>query len=295
MKKLNILLTALALCLTTGTAMAQLNPMGAEFYMNQYLGNAAFAGIDSGLNLSVGFRKQMASVPGAPVNQAFTGEYRFGRSGLGVNVYNDKAGLIKQTRTVATYAYHLPLDGSNNQLHFGVSMGFFNERIYEQDIVGTSGDVAVGALNRREVYVDGDFGAAFTTNHLTIQGAIPNMKSFFDKDYREVADRATFYSAISYKLSTGAGLSAVSLEPKFAFRGVKGFDNLWDLGSKVGFMGGALSGFVMYHSTQSVTVGFGALTLRNSLSFQGIYTTETSALRGNSNGNFELNLKYRIF
>ena len=294
MKKLKQTIIALALSLTTAGAFAQLNPMGAQFYMNQYLGNAAFAGIDSGLNLSIGYRKQMASIPGAPQNQVFTGEYRLGKAGFGLNVYNEKAGLIKQTRTVGSYAYHLPFD-NNNQLHFGVSLGFFNERIYDQDIVGTGGDVAVGALNRREVYVDGDFGAAFTSNHLTIQGAIPNMKSFFDKDYRDVADRATFYSAISYKLSTGAGMSAVSLEPKFAFRGVKGFDNLWDLGTSLGFMGGKLNGFAMYHSTQSVTVGFGAMTLRNTLTFQGVYTTETAALRGDTNGNFEVNLKYRIF
>ncbi|RYE20929.1 MAG: type IX secretion system membrane protein PorP/SprF [Sphingobacteriales bacterium] len=294
MKKIYILFASF-LCLTAGSAMAQLNPMGAQFYMNQYLGNPALAGLDSGLNLTAGYRKQMASVPGAPQNQAITAEYRFGRVGLGINVYNEKAGLIKQTRTVATYAYHLPLNSTNHQLHFGLSMGFLNERIYEQDVVGTSGDVAIGALNRREVYVDGDFGMAFTSNLLTVQGSLPNLKSLFKKDFRDAADRSTFYSAVSYKIVSGQGISSVVVEPKVAFRGVKGFDNLWDAGAKVGLFGNTISAFAMYHNTNSVTFGFGALTLNRTLTFQGIYTTETAALRGDTNGNFEINLRYRIF
>lgn len=275
-------------------ASAQINPLGAMYYQNQYLGNAAFAGVDSGMNISMGLRQQLNRIPGGPRNQAMTGEYRFGKVGLGLNFYNEKAGLISSTRTVATYAYHLPIGAESQQLHLGLSMGFLNERINDQEVIGTGGDVAVGMLNQRQTYIDGDFGLAYTANHLTIQGALPNMKSFFAQDDRGAVNRATFFTAVSYKVRFGQGQDAVGIEPKLSYRGIYGMDNLWDVGSNVTFGNDQVNIFGMFHSTGSTTFGLG-LFYRNRLSFQGIYTTETSALRGNTNGNFEINLKARVW
>lgn len=285
-----VLLTSLGL----NHAVAQINPLGAMYFQNQYLGNPAYAGIDSGINVGLGYRTQWSALPGSPRNQAATGEYRTGKVGLGLNFYSDKAGLISRTRTVATYAYHLPVGAENQQLHFGLSLGFFNERIYDQDVVGTGNDAAIAALNRRETLVDGDFGFAYTTGKMTIQGALPNMKGFFQEDERGAAGRATFFSAVSYKLKFGQGQDAVMVEPKFSYRGIHGFGNLWDLGTGVNLADNKVSVFGMFHSTGSATVGLG-MNFKSRLSFQGIYTTETTALRGNTNGNFELNIKARVF
>jgi hypothetical protein len=37
-------------------------------------------------------------------------------------------------------------------------------------------------LNRRTLYVDGDFGIAFTSKQITLQATIPNLKSAFFKN-----------------------------------------------------------------------------------------------------------------
>ena len=276
------------------TSFAQINPMGAQFYTNQYLGNPALAAFDSGLNLSVGYRNQMTSIPGSPVNQIITGEYRIGRVGVGINFNNEKAGLIRQTRAVGTYAYHIPLDMQNRQLHFGLSMGFLSERINEQEIVGNGGDPSVSSFNRRQTYVDGDLGMAFTSNRLSIQGALPNLKTFFKKDFRNTTNQSIYYSAISYNFTIRQGINSVVFEPKLISRGMQGLNNLWDIGMQIALFKYSISAFGMYHNTQNLTFGIGVVMLNDTLTFVGVYTTETSALRGNSNGNFEINVKYKV-
>lgn len=294
MKIQNCVRLLLLLLVMANTSYAQINPMGAQFYANQYLGNPALAAFDPGLNLSIGYRNQMASIPGSPVNQIITGEYRFGRVGVGINFNNEKTGLIRQTRAVGTYAYHLPLDMQNRQLHFGLSMGFLSERINEQEIVGNGGDPSVGSFNLRQTYIDGDFGMAYTTNHLSIQGALPNLKTFFKKDFRNTTNQSIYYSAISYNFTVGEGKNSAAFEPKLIYRGIQGLDNLWDIGTRIALLQNRLSTFGMYHNTQNFTFGIGVVTLNETLTFIGVYTTETSALRGSSNGNFEINVKYKV-
>ena len=142
---------------------AQLNPLTSMYFQNQYLGNPSLVGIDTGLTFNLAYRAQWNGSPGAPVTQSFTGNYRAtDRVGLGINVSNDKIGLQRWTRAVATYAYHLPLSTNGNELHFGVSLGFSNERLDADLVNGDPRDAGISQYNQRSTYVDGDFGVAYT-------------------------------------------------------------------------------------------------------------------------------------
>jgi type IX secretion system PorP/SprF family membrane protein len=272
-------------------ASAQLNPMGSMYFQNQYLANPAFAGAHKGLDLNMGYRKQWTNITGSPTMQTLTADYALTeKAGIGLNVYNDKAGLFKRTRTVASYAYHLPLNADNSKLSFGLSLGFMNERISNEDIHGDPGDASVGNYNERDTYVDGDFGVAYTGSKLSVQAALPNMKSLFKKDLTtNSVDRSTFYSAISYKLP----LTGFGLEPKVAYRGVKGFDNILDAGANLSYLDNKISLFGMYHSSKSSTFGVGLN--YQSIGFSGMYSTATSALSNYANGNFEISIKANLF
>lgn len=271
---------------------AQLNPLTAQYFNNQYLGNPAMAGLDKGLELGLAYRQQWANMPGAPEVQNLTAAYGFKKVGLGLNIVNDKAGLQRQTRVVGTYAYHVPLN-NQHELHFGVSFGFMNQRLENSDINGNPNDVVVGQYNDRRTYLDGDFGAAYSNGRLMVQAALPNLKTFFKKDQTKVADVATFYGAVSYRVSVSSELQGMELEPKVAYRGVRGFDNILDVGAVLTVAAEQLSLTGLYHSTQSGTVGIG-LNLQKKYLISGMYTTQTSALNGYSNGNFELNLRVRL-
>ena len=272
---------------------AQLNPLNSQYFLNKYQANPAYAGSTEGLNLNLNYRKQWSNIPGAPSTQNVTADYKLGKVGLGFNFFNEKAGSLQRTKAVATYAYHLPLNNESQQLHFGASVGILNERIDYSAVNGDLSDLSISEFNERGSQFDGDFGAAFTSNKLSIEAAIPNIRSFIKQEKENNVDRSRFYAAASYKINTGAGLNALEIEPKVAFRNIKGYKSIFDAGANFNF---ASKLFIMgmYHSTNSASFGAG-MNYKSSLAIMGFYTTETSALQGTANGTFEISLKATIF
>lgn len=276
--------------ISSTTLKAQLNPLSAQYYTNQYLINPAFAGAGQGLKLNGAYRKLWSNVPGSPLTQNLTADYGINKVGIGLTVNNESAGLQRQTRVVGSYAYHLQLNENNHQLHFGISLGFMSQRLENADIYGNPNDPMVGQYNDRKTYLDGDFGIAYTSDKLTVQAAVPNLKSVMKKDVIKLADVATFYTAISYKIGISEGPEGMGIEPKFAYRGVKGFDNIWDAGAQMGIADQQVFLLAMYHSTKNTTFGLG-MDYKKKYLISGTYTSQTSALSNYTNGSFELNLR----
>ena len=290
--QIRIILCLFSIVVLAGQAKAQLNPLSGIYFQNQYLGNAAMAGREKGLKLNMGVRQQWSSIPGAPKTQSFTADYGTAKKvGLGLNVHNDEAGLIKRTRVMGTYSYHLPLNDESQKLRFGLSLGFMDERVMNEQINGDQNDISVGRFNQRETYIDGDFGTAYTSEHLTLQAAIPNMKSLFQNDDAKVpVDRATFFAAASYRFDFPQTLDGFGVEPMFVYRGVDGFDDILDAGANFTVANKAANVMFIYHSSESATIGMGAF-IKSLGSINANYTTSTSALQGYTSGNFEISLR----
>ncbi|WP_257668132.1 PorP/SprF family type IX secretion system membrane protein [Parapedobacter tibetensis] len=287
-----LVLITISIIITT-SVKAQLNPLSSQYYTNQYLINPAFAGAGEGLKLNCAYRKLWSNVLGSPLTQNLTADYGFNKVGLGLTVNNESAGLQRQTRVVGSYAYHLKLNDNNHQLHFGVSLSFMSQRLENADIYGNPNDPTIGQYNDRETYLDGDFGVAYTLDKLNIQAAIPNLKSVLKKDVIKLADVATFYTAVSYKIGISEGAEGMDVEPKVAYRGVKGFDNIWDAGAQFGIANKQVFLLAMYHSTRNATFGLG-IDFRKKYLISGTYTIQTSALSSYTNGSFELNLRLNL-
>lgn len=276
-------------------AKAQLSHMGAAYFQNQFQENPAMAGMEAGgLVINLGYLQAWNRHPGNPIVQTITADYSVtDRAAVGLNFYNDRSGILGTTRTVASYAYHLPLNSKNHRLSFGLSLGFLSERINTNDIKGDINDPTVAVFNQRETYMDGDFGIAYTSQRLNIQAVIPNMKTFLNKDIsRNTIDRSTFYSAISYKFDL-EGEGGFGLEPKLVHRGSKGLDNITGAGLNLTYANNKVNLFGMYHSTNSLTFGLG-LNYQN-MAFSGMYSTANATLSNYSSGNFELGLKMFLF
>jgi type IX secretion system PorP/SprF family membrane protein len=284
-----------SMAFTIRQAIAQLNPLAGLYFHNQYLGNPALAGIDKGLVVNLGFRKQWSAMPGAPQTQSLTAEYGTAKKmGLGLSIYNDEAGLLKRSRVMGTYSYHLPLNEETHKLRFGLSFGFMDERVMNEQINGEQNDVAVGKFNQRETYIDGDFGAAYTTERLIVQFAVPNMKGFLQKDdVNTAADRSLFFSSVSYKLYFPSAVDGLGIEPRVGFRGIHGFKNILDLGANFTVANGAANVMTIFHSSQSATFGMGAV-IKSLGSINANYTTSTAALKNYTDGNFQLSLRLNL-
>lgn len=272
---------------------AQIDHMGAMYFSNPYLGNPAMAGLAGGLNLNFGYKKQWENIPGSPTVQTITAEYAANNKvSLGLNFYNDKAGLFKRTHIEASYAYHLPIDDVQ-RIHFGVSLGFMNERISYEEINGDTNDSFIDYYNQQKPYIDGSFGLAYTLAGLTIQASIPNLKENLQRDIVNDINRATFFSSMSYKFSLAKDDDNIGIEPKVSYRGFNGINNIVDLGANLSYARDRLNLFGMYHSSENATFGFGFT--YQSLGINGIYTTASHKISAYTSGNFEINLTLHLF
>ena len=291
MKKILIATILLGLGLA---GRAQLNPMGSMYYQNQYLANPAMAGVRSGWAVSAGYKAQWTAIEYAPAMEAVTAEHGSGNGkvGLGLNLFNDRAGVVQRTSAKATYAYHLPLNGGRSFLDFGLSAGIMDEWVDFNRVRGNLTDPGLYNFNQRGIYFDGDFGLAYRNGGLTVQGALPNLKRFLDRDIRRtVADRSLYMASAGYRFENSNGSALSSIEPKVVYRGVENYKDILDAGANLQFFENKLMLSGMYHSTNSVTLGAGT-TYKNQLSILVQYTTNTSDLQNYSNGEAEISLRY---
>jgi type IX secretion system PorP/SprF family membrane protein len=296
-----VLISLIMLKLSVNKADAQLTNIQSIYFQNQYLANPAMAGVDTMLKLNMDYHQQWIGVPGSPKLSTFTADYNSGsKVGLGLNVYNNQAGLISRTRIMGTYSYHVLLNDKGDKLNFGLSVGVSDAHINYSDVVGDGGDLAVSEFNKHGVFADGDLGIAYTSNKWNAQFALPNLKRVFFNNASDDVDveASTFYAAVSYKiqLSYAANYSIFSLEPKMVYRGVMGFNNIFDIGFnlyRTTFEDNyQLNLQGIYHSDNSLSWGAGID--YHTLGILFTYTYNTGPLSSYANNTFELGISLKI-
>jgi len=293
-KKCHLILLYAVNLLFLGSVKGQVLPLNAQYFQNRYLVNPSMAGFDEDFNINGGFRKQWSDIPGAPITQSITLDRQVNKIGFGVNTYSEKSGGLQRTKMVGTFAYHLPLTEDDQKLNFGISFGASRDKLDLNSVRnGDINDPSIASFNERGYYLDGDFGIAYTSKGLTVEGVVPNMRSVFRKDDFNFVDKPTFYSAVGYKFAFGTGINGVGLEPKAVYRGIENYKNLWDAGLNVNFANDHLYVMAMYHNTQNATFGFG-MNYKTTLYFMVYYNTATSAISGYTNGDFEVNMRVNI-
>ncbi|GAA4102886.1 type IX secretion system membrane protein PorP/SprF [Mucilaginibacter panaciglaebae] len=289
-------LIVLIIALCSYDAKAQLNPFQQIYFQNPYQYNPAMAGLNQGLNLNIGFRQQWSNLPGSPKTTLFTADFQpANRVGVGLNVNDDQIGIIRQTRIMGSYAYHLPLNDRNDKLSFGLSLGVNDARVDYNKVNGDLTDAQIAQYNQLKAYVDGDFGAAYTGERLTVSGGLPNLKTIFFKesDQRFDADRLLFITLVSYKFDITTAVNSMTLSPLVAYRKVKGYKDIVDAGFNFAMNNNGIFLQGVYHTSESVGVGIGLDQRAYALFFN--YDFETGSLSNYTTGSFELGLKLHLF
>jgi type IX secretion system PorP/SprF family membrane protein len=294
MKTIYIKAIMFLILLGTNAANAQLTEYESMYFQNQYLGNPAMAGLNEGIKLNIGYQRQWDQVPGNPILMNATLEYNSGnRTGLGLNVNGDRAGLINRTRILGTYAYHLPI-GVDQKLHFGLSAGAKFTSIDYGKVIGEREDISLQNFNEGAAF-DGDLGMAYTSSRLTIQASLPNLNSFFyntDDGVKKYVDRSTFYSAVSYKILFSNEDENLNIEPLLAYRGVKGNKDILDAGARFNLPDYKMNLSAFYHTNKTVSTAFGI-----SLDDLGVflaYSKYFGSLGAYANNTFEVGLNYKM-
>jgi len=135
---------------------------------------------------------------------------------------------------------------------------------------------------------------AYTGYGLTVQAVIPNLGStVFKSDGANLdVDRSTFYTAISYKFPSDRATNNFTFEPLLAFRGIKGYTNIADIGGNVMMNEYGMSISALYHSNQSFSTGIGFDLRPLRLTFS--YTSNLSTLAYYADNTLEFGLKYNF-
>lgn len=284
MKKFLGYIVVTVLALLSNSVNAQQNAMSAQYFQNGYLANPAMAGFKGGLALNLGYRKEATNMPDGPQMSSATADYGFENVGLGVNFYRDQAGLLSNTKVMVTYAYHLTLNDNGQKLRFGISLGRLSERLNTEDMIGSAPDQTALQFNsERKAVLDADFGVAFTSDRLVVEGALGNLKKHFNREDRPSVFDATTYFGISYQLRPESWL----LTPKVVYRGLKNYQDLVDLGFELRTNNQQLGFTSFYHSNNSLTFG---IAYKNKQQWQllCLYNTPTKAIKAYTSGGFEL-------
>lgn len=277
-----------------GDAVAQLKFPGTGYFQNEYLLNPAMAGINQKRNISLAYGKQWHDVPGSPVNMSLTADLGFsGNMGAGIQVSDDKAGILQRSKIMASYAYHVPFTEAH-KLHLGFSIGAVSEKIDMGGISGEASDPLLAGFNDQGAFIEADFGAAYTFNDkLTIQAAIPNMISQFSSKEGPVVENSTYFAAIGYKTKINMNVGEpIGIEPKLGVRGFNGYDAIIDAGANLTFMDELLHVTAMYHTSQSFTFGAG-VNIKQNISALVMYQTRPGDIRGMNTGeSFDFGLRF---
>jgi type IX secretion system PorP/SprF family membrane protein len=254
------------------------------------------AGMDKGLDLNMNYRRQWSSFPGTPTVGSLTADFSpTDKTGIGFNINDDQSGLIRSTRVLGSYAYHLPLGDRNQHLNFGLSLGFDDSRVDYNKVSGDMSDNEIVAYNMLKPYVDGAIGVSYTDNNLLISAALPSLEStlFKASDSRFDADMMMFEGVVAYKFSVANTDADLTLEPLTGYRVIKGYKDIGDAGVNIALNRYGLDMQYIYHTDQTMAAGFG-LDLKTVL-FTFDYNFETGPLANLTNGAFEFGIKLKLF
>lgn len=202
----------------TCSLQAQQNLVYSHYFLNPFLYNPSFVAPNGYTELYLNYRNQWAGIEGAPVTGTVSLHLPLNyKTGIAFTGYQDKAGVLKTTTGLATFAYQVYLGNSVNDDHkiaFGLSAGVTSVSIngdnsfVNEPVVGTTSSF------------EGQFGMHYQYKNLKIAFAIPRLFNTYvasDQDFNKVGFEQvrTTLSSVSYAIPVGA---RIVLEPMVTYR-----------------------------------------------------------------------------
>jgi type IX secretion system PorP/SprF family membrane protein len=122
MKKIILIFTAIALCLSN--ASAQQDPMVSQYMFNGLYLNPAYAGSHDYWSSTLSYRNQWVGLEGAPETAiaAVDGRIADKNMGLGLILLHDKIGVTRQNTAIINYSYQIKT-GAKSKLALGINAG----------------------------------------------------------------------------------------------------------------------------------------------------------------------------
>jgi len=165
--KINILF--ICILLTAIQGYSQQEPCYGIYMFNHFAYNPGFAGTNNEISATAINRQQWAGFDGAPNTMGFSVEgllKPFGvKSGIGVNLVQDKQGLNTSFQLEAAYSYRTELAGG--KLGIGLSLGLINlvAKGEFKAVDGAEQDMAIPPLDQPKSAFNMNFGAFYKASN----------------------------------------------------------------------------------------------------------------------------------
>lgn len=186
-------------------ANAQQIGMYSHYFYNLMVYNPAFTGYGDATNAMLIRRSQWSDFKGAPQLTLFTLDGNFNlfhkNVSLGLNLINDRTGIISRTGGNILFSYKLKLKEEMNLL-FGVSLGIIDQTIdFSKVILENTTDPTLFSDAQHKATIDANAGFAFIWKKLEVGAAIPNIIGNQIKYTGNTNVRAYYTEARHYMLS----------------------------------------------------------------------------------------------
>jgi len=169
--------TIFLLLFTSTFAKAQDQTNFTQFFLNPYLFNPSYAGIDGQSALSLIYRKQWMTIDGAPTIANFTLQSPVSpRVSIGISITNDSKGLLNNSSALITFAYNVPL-AEKAFVRFGISGGGTWNTVDMTKLEALNGDNALGNILDNNAALTGNAGISFHINTFQLGASMPTMFS----------------------------------------------------------------------------------------------------------------------
>ena len=194
-------------------------PMYNHYYIEPYFYNPAYMANKEHAELNLIYRQQWAGIEGAPVFSQLSFIYPISKKlATGLNVYNNKRGLLTTTSAQASLSYAVEL-GDDSFLSFGMSGGVGRTSINLDEISNISDPALSNALDK-SLFVEGQAGISFQLRRLNIGVSLPRLfkqDNISSEAFQKLAFNAfnTTISSISYKFELN---HLISIQPLLLYR-----------------------------------------------------------------------------
>ena len=174
---LRLLSLAFILLIYVMPLRAQVNVVYNQFFMNPYLYNPAYAGVEGHTVVFALYRQQWMNFESSPAisNVSFHTPLK-GGIGIGATVFNETQGPLTTTWGKVSGSYLITVD-KTHYLRFGMSVGAGNNSLNFTDLDAPD-DPAFTSLVDNSNFFIGDFGATYHFGHFNAGFSIPNLVTY---------------------------------------------------------------------------------------------------------------------
>lgn len=285
-------LLSLSICMASFTLCAQDQINFTQFYLNPYILNSSFAGIEGKTAASLIYRKQWINIDGGPAIANLSVHTPVSaRTSTGISVTNDQRGLLNNSSVLLTFGYNIPIK-KNSFLRFGISGGGSWNTIDLKKLEGFN-DRALGNLLSKHASIGGNASLSFHSHFFHVGLSLPNVfsPSYISRDGFTITEVKPFQVSVIHASNRFYfNDNKHVFEPYLVYRLNNGVPSQFEMAGLLHlnhtvWIGGS------YRQDFGVS-GLGGIKLKNSVAIGVSYSLKNAGMNELNSPSFEISLNY---